>query len=149
AVVLGSQATSSGITSMATLIILFGFARLVFGVKIQGSMAGFIGICAAFSLMTAALGLFIASIGKTPEATRGVAIMFTLFMVMLGGAWVPTFVFPKWLQSATVVIPTRWAVDGLDAVTWRGLGFDAVALPIALLLACSIALGAIAVYRLR
>src|SRR5581483_2003486 len=101
AVVLGSQATSSGITSMATLIILFGFARLVFGVKIQGSMAGFIGICAAFSLMTAALGLFIASIGKTPEATRGVAIMFTLFMVMLGGAWVPTFVFPKWLQSAT------------------------------------------------
>ena len=27
-------------------------------------------------------------------------------------------------------MPTRWAVDGLDAVTWRGLGLEAAWLPI-------------------
>ncbi len=37
----------------------------------------------------------------------------------------PTFVFPQWLQNLTVVVPTRWAMDGLDAMTWRGLGFSA------------------------
>ena len=148
-VVLGSRAVSSGLTSMGTLIILFTFARLVFGVRIQGSMAGFIGVCAAFSLMTAAFGLLIAAVGKTADATRGIAIVATLFMVMLGGGWVPTFVFPKWLQTLTVAIPTRWAMDGLDAVTWRGLDFSAVALPIVLLLSCALLFGAVAVLRFR
>jgi ABC-2 type transport system permease protein len=148
-VLLGSRTASSAVTSMGTLIILFAFARIVFGVKIHGSVAGFVGVCAAFSLMTAAFGLLIASIGKTAEATRALAILATLLLVMLGGAWVPTFVFPRWLQSLTVAIPTRWAMDGLDAVTWRGLGFSAVALPVALLLGCALAFGAVAVWRFR
>jgi ABC-2 type transport system permease protein len=148
-VLLGSRATSSAITSMCTLIILFSFARVVFGVRIQGSMLGFLGVCAAFSLMTAAFGLLIATLGKTAEATRGLAILATLLMVMLGGAWVPTFIFPKWLRAITVVFPTRWAMDGLDAVTWRGLGFSAVALPIALLFGCALVFGALAVMRFR
>jgi ABC-2 type transport system permease protein len=112
-------------------------------------MAGFLGVCLAFSLMTAAFGLLIATMGKTPEATRGLAILATLLLVMLGGAWVPTFVFPKWMQTLTVAIPTRWAMDGLDAMTWRGLGFSAAALPIALLLGCALACGTLAVMRFR
>jgi ABC-2 type transport system permease protein len=146
---LGSRVTSSAVTSMATLMILFAFARVAFGVRIQGSMLGFLGICAAFSLMTATFGLLIATLGKTAEATRGLAILVTLLMVMLGGAWVPTFIFPQWLRAITVVIPTRWAMDGLDAVTWRGLGFSAVALPIALLLGCAVLFGGLAVMRFR
>jgi len=149
AVLLGSRTASSAVTSMGTLVILFAFARVVFGVRIQGSMAGFVGICLAFSLMTATFGLLIASVGKTAEATRGLAILATLLLVMLGGAWVPTFIFPKWLQTLTVVIPTRWAMDGLDAVTWRGLGFSAVALPIAMLFGVALLFGAIAVSRFR
>jgi ABC-2 type transport system permease protein len=148
-VLLGSRAASSAITSMSTLIILFAFARVVFGVHIQGSLLGFLGVCAAFSLMTAAFGLLIATLGKTAEATRGIAILATLLMVMLGGAWVPTFIFPKWLRALTVIFPTRWAMDGLDAVTWRGLGFSSVALPIALLFACALVFGALAVARFR
>jgi ABC-2 type transport system permease protein len=148
-VLLGSRAASSALTSMGTLIILFAFARVVFDVRIQGSMAGFLGICVAFSLMTAAFGLLIATLGKTAEATRALAILATLLMVMLGGAWVPTFIFPNWLQRLTVVIPTRWAMDGLDAVTWRGLGFSSVALPIALLFGCALVMGTAAVLRFR
>jgi len=148
-VLLGSRAASAAITSMFVLLVIFGFARVVFNVRIQGSVAGFLGVCAAFSLMTASWGLLIAALGKTPEATRGLAILTTLLLVMLGGAWVPTFVFPSWMQKLTVVIPTRWAMDGLDAATWRGLGFSAAALPIALLTACALAFGALAILRFR
>jgi len=70
-------------------------------------------------------------------------------MVMLGGAWVPTFVFPKWLRAVAVVFPTRWAMDGLDAVTWRGLDFSAVALQIALLFGCAAVFGGLALIRFR
>ena len=106
----------------------------MFGVRVEGSLAGFVGVCVAFSLMTASFGLLIASLGRTPESTRGLSIVATLLLVMLGGAWVPTFVFPRWLQTLTAVVPTRWAVDGLDATTWRGLGLASVAWPIAFLL---------------
>jgi ABC-2 type transport system permease protein len=148
-VMLGSRATSSAITSMATWIVLFTFARVVFGVRIEGSFVGFVCVCAAFSLMTASFGLMVAALGKTAEATRGLAVLVTLLLVMLGGAWVPTFVFPRWLQAITVVIPTRWAMDGLDNVVWRGLGFGSVALPIALMMATTLACYAVAVMRFR
>jgi hypothetical protein len=33
---------------------------------------------------------------------------------MLGGAWVPRFIFLAWLQQFTLVVQVQWAVDGLD-----------------------------------
>ncbi len=146
---LGSRAVSAALTSMLIMMMLFGFARVVFGVRIEGSRAGFLGVCAAFALMTATFGLLIAALGKTPEATRGLSVFVTLIMVMLGGAWVPTFIFPQWLQKLTVVIPTRWAIDGLEAMSWRGLGFSAAVTPIAVLLLFSAVFGTLAVMRFR
>jgi ABC-2 type transport system permease protein len=131
------------------LFTLFTFARVAFGVHILGSFVGFVGVCAAFSLMTAAFGLMVAALGKTPEATRGYSIMATLILVMLGGAWVPTFVFPAWLQKLTVVVPTRWAIDGMDDMTWRGLGFSSAVAPIRVLLLFALGFGLVAVMRFR
>jgi ABC-2 type transport system permease protein len=131
------------------MMVIFAFARVVFGVGAKGSMAGFLLICAAFSLMTAAIGLLIAALGKTPEAARGISILVTLLLVMLGGSWAPTFIFPQWLQNLTVAIPTRWAMDGLDAVTWRGLGFSAALAPAAGLCGCAVIFGALAVLRFK
>jgi ABC-2 type transport system permease protein len=146
---LGSRTVSASLMAGFILLVLFSFARVVFGVRILGSFAGFVGVCAAFSLMTAAFGLMIAALGETVEATRGYSIMATLFMVMLGGAWVPTFVFPAWLQKLTVIVPTRWAMDGLDGMTWRGLGFSSAVAPIGVLLLFTLLFGAIAVMRFR
>jgi ABC-2 type transport system permease protein len=147
--IIAARASSAALIAMAIQFIVFGFARVVFRVKIEGSVPGFIGICAAFALMTAAFGLMIAATGKTPEATRGIAILFTLVLVMLGGAWVPSFIFPQWLQTVTFLIPTRWAVDGFDAMTWRGLGFDAAMPPIAAMLGFTLLFGALALWRFR
>jgi ABC-2 type transport system permease protein len=147
--VIGSRTASAALIAMVILAVVFAFARVVFGVKIEGSFAGFAGVCAAFSLMTAAFGLLIAMLGKTPEGSRGISILVTLVLVMLGGSWVPTFLFPQWLRQATLVVPTRWAVDGLDAMVWRGLGLDAALPAIGVLLAFTVAMGAIAVWRFR
>ena len=144
---LGSHIASGAIIALVLLAIIYAAAIGIFDVRIDGSVVGFVGIAIAFALLTSSFGLLIAAIGKTPEATRGLAIFATLVMVMLGGAWVPSFVFPPWLQTASLVVPTRWAVDGLDAMTWRGLGFDAAIAPIAVLLAFSALFAAIAIWR--
>ena len=147
--IIGSRAASAGVIAMVIMLTVFGFARVVFGVKIEGSFAGFLGVCVAFAIMTATFGLLIAVLGKTPEATRGIAILVTLILVMLGGSWVPAFLFPQWLQKASFAVPTRWAVYGLDAMIWRGSGFGAALAPIGALLAFAAMFGAIAVWRFR
>ena len=142
-------------TLATTLISLFQFALiytaaiLVFGVRISGSIPGFILLAVAFCLLNAAFGLMLASIGRSASATRGFAMVVTLLLVMLGGAWVPSFVFPKWLQQASLAAPTRWAVDGLDAVTWRGQGLGAAVSPVIVLGATAAICLAIAIWRFR
>ena len=130
-----------------SLTAVFAIGMLGFGVRIDGSVLGFVAVLLAFSLLTASFGLLIAAIGKTPEATRGLAILATLLLVMLGGAWVPAFIFPAWLQTVSLAVPTRWAVDGLDAMTWRGLPLDAAVMPVIVLLGFTALFVALAVWR--
>lgn len=59
----------------------------------------------------------------------------------------PTFLFPAWVQQITLIVPTRWAISGLDAVTWRGLGALAAAPSVGALLAFGAAFTALAVWR--
>jgi ABC-2 type transport system permease protein len=54
-----------------------------------------------------------------------------------------------WMQNLTVVVPVRWAVDGLDATTWRGLGFASAAIPALALLGFAVLFTAIAFVRFR
>jgi ABC-2 type transport system permease protein len=144
---LGSRIASGAVISLALLLLIFAAGMALFGVRIEGSVVGFVGIGIAFSAMTASFGMLIAALGRSPEATRGLAIFATLMMVMLGGAWLPSFMFPEWLQTASLAIPTRWAVDGLDAMTWRGLGLEAAWAPIAALLGFAALFSAVAVWR--
>ena len=142
-------------TIATTLISLFQFtmiylaAMVIFKVRIDGSVAGFVLLAIAFCLLNATFGLMLAAIGHSAPATRGIATMVTLLLVMIGGAWVPAFVFPKWLQQASLAAPTRWAVDGLDAMTWRGQGLQAALTPVVVLVAAAIVCLAIAVWRFR
>lgn len=148
-ILLGARAVSAALSALIILAVLFTFARLVFGVRVEGSFAGFVLVAAAFSMFTASYGLVIASIGGTPESTRPLALLVTLIMVMLGGSWVPSFVFPEWMQQVTKLVPTRWAVDGLNGMTWRGLGFGYAATCAAVLLLFTAILSAVAVRRFR
>ena len=145
--VLAARAASSALIALALLLFIFVVAALFFQVQVAGSMLGFLGVGLCFALVTATFGLLIAAFGKTPEAARGMATFATLIMVMLGGAWVPSFMFPQWLQSLTLAVPTRWAVDGLDAMTWRGLPLDAAWAPMAAQLGFAILFAALALWK--
>jgi ABC-2 type transport system permease protein len=144
--VLMARMASAAIIAFALLCVIFAVAVAVFGVHIA-SLAGFAGVALSFALLTAGFGLLIAAFGKTPEAARGMAIFATLIMVMLGGAWIPSFLFPEWVQKLTVIVPTRWAIDGLDAVTWRGLGLQEAAPAMAVQLGFALVFSAIALWK--
>jgi ABC-2 type transport system permease protein len=145
--VLMARALSCALIAFGLLCFIFAVAGLLFGVRITGSTLGFLGVGLCFALVTATFGLLIAAFGKTPEAARGLAVFATLIMVMLGGAWVPAFLFPQWLQTATLVMPTRWAVDGFDAMTWRGLGIEVALQAMAVQLGYALLFGVLAMRK--
>jgi linearmycin/streptolysin S transport system permease protein len=146
---LTGKAASGAIISLMILLVSFAFAMVVFHVRIQGSVVGFLGISIACALMASTFGLLVAALGNSPATARGVTTLAVLMMVMLGGGWVPAFIFPAWLQQFTLLVPVRWAVDGLDAMTWRGVGLTGAILPTLALLGFALAFATIAATRFR
>jgi ABC-2 type transport system permease protein len=146
---LAGKAIAASLIALMSLWVSFGFAMLVFHVRIEGSVAGFIGVSIATALMASTFGLLVAALGNSPATARGITTLAILMMVMLGGGWVPAFIFPEWLQQATKIVPVRWAIDGLDGATWRGRPFSAAMGPIAVLLASAALFGGIALSRFK
>ena len=128
-------------------VMLFGMATM--GIRVEGSWIGLGLIGAMASLMAATFGLCIAALGKTEEQSRGLSILAVLMMVMLGGAWFPTFLMPKAVQTISMAVPVRWAVDGIDSVMTRGTDLGGILLPVAVLMGFSVFFASFAVARLR
>jgi ABC-2 type transport system permease protein len=141
-----------GSITLISLIILsavFLAGRLLFGIEVMGSMGGFLLVFLATALMIAGFGLLVASLGKTEAQCRGFATPLVLGMAILGGAWFPSFMMPAWVQQISKFIPSRWAVDGFDAMTWRGGSFTEALLPAGILVAFSLAFTTIAYNRFK
>ena len=144
---LGSRLIGTTLIALLILTLVYAAAMLVFKVRIAGSVPGFVAVAVSVALLAASTGLMIAALGRSVAATRGLSTFVVLLLVMLGGAWVPSFIFPAWLQRVALFVPTRWAVDGLDAMTWRGQPFAAALAPIAVLLGFAAAFLAVAIWR--
>jgi len=147
AVLLASRVLGTALIALVIMAAVYTVACLVFSVRIAGSVLGFAAIAVAFALLAASTGLMVAALGRSVAATRGLSTFVALVLVMLGGAWVPTFIFPEWLQRAALFVPTRWAVDGLDAMTWRAQPLSAAIAPVAVLLAFAALFALVAVWR--
>jgi ABC-2 type transport system permease protein len=146
---LTSKVLSGACIGVISLLVSFTFAIVVFGVRIHGSLPGFLLVAIMSAVMAASFGLLIAALGNTPGGTRGVSMLAVLVMLMLSGAWVPMFLFPAWMQNLTQVIPVRWAIDGLEAMTWRGLDLTNAVHTAGVLLAFAVAFFVITLKRFR
>jgi len=56
---------------------------------------------------------------------------------------------PVWVQKISMAIPVKWAVDGFDAMTWRGSDLSTVPIAVGALLAFALVFGFIALTRFR
>jgi ABC-2 type transport system permease protein len=79
--------------------------------------------------------MLVAGLFKTEETAQGGAWAFLMPMSMLGGAMVPTFVMPAWMQSVGYVSPIRWAMLAIEGGVWRQFTLAEMATPCAILIA--------------
>ncbi|MFT3684851.1 MAG: ABC transporter permease [Phycisphaerales bacterium] len=87
-------------------------------IKNQGTLALAIvctGLCFV-GLMT-----LIASIAKTERAAQGFGWAGMMPLAMLGGAAVPSFAMPEFIQSLAHISPIYWCMRLLEGGLWRDL----------------------------
>ncbi len=133
-----SMTSTVCIQAIVTALAVYMFGWLVFNVKITGSIPGFFIMVLFSSLAVGGFALLLMGLGRTHSQVSGYGTFAVLLMSFLGGAWFPVWMMPNPLRSASMVMPTRWMMDGLHATTWRGLSIGSVGLPVLVLSAFTI-----------
>jgi len=147
--ILLSREVSSTIMALAIIVAMFGFGALLFGIRILGSSLGFALVSVSTALMAATFGLLIATVGKTETQSRGLSILLIMVMLATGGAWFPMAKMPTFVQTVANWLPVRWAVEGFDAMTWRGMGLNEALRSSSALIAFAGVFAALALVRFR
>jgi ABC-2 type transport system permease protein len=119
--------------ALTQLVILFGFAKIVFAIPFYGSVPAMILVALSTCWAVTGFGILIATVGRTEKQVQGISILVILVMSALGGSMLPLFMMPEFMQRVASITITKWAVHGLEAVTWRGLPFVDVLPAIAVL----------------
>jgi ABC-type multidrug transport system permease subunit len=117
------------------VLILLVFARLTFGVVIQGSLLAVLGLVLLGAVSFAGLGLLVASRAKTLEAVSGLMNLVMLPMWLLSGIFFSPERFPAAAQPFIKALPLTQLIDALRAVMLEGLPISTQLLPVSLLAA--------------
>lgn len=144
--VLAGKALACFIATVAVAVGLLVIARLVFNVVPDSP--GLLAL-AIFSLCSCFVGvmMLLAVIGRSESSAGSIGWAVILVFMMIGGATVPLFFMPRWLQMLSYASPVRWGILALEGALWRGYSFSEMMLPCGVLLGVG-ALGMIVGVRL-
>jgi len=101
------------------------------------------------ALFAASLGLFISAISKREEQVIVICLIAMFIFSALGGAWFPLEVTGKAFSAVGHVLPSAWAMDGIQNIIVRGLGFSSVLFPAGLLLGYTLIFFILAIWRFK
>ena len=126
---------------------LFGVGVVAFDLDVRGSMRalGAVGLAAAAAHV--AIGLVLVAFSRTIQQVNALANLGTALLAGAGGALVPRFLLPGWVEAVGPWTPTYWAMRGYRAVILDGAGWSAVARPVATLLAFAVGASVVALMR--
>ena len=121
------------------VVVLLGFARLVFGVPFRGPLWELGLLCVLTSLVFSALGLLVASRAKTMEAVSGLMNLVMLPMWILSGVFFSATRFPAVIQPLVQALPLTAAIDAMRGNMLQGMGLDQMMAPVGILVAWFVA----------
>lgn len=107
------------------LDVRFDFIKLILAVLAAGVC--FVGIM-----------MFFASITKTEQSVAGMTNAFLILMGMIGGAMIPLFAMPSWMQSISHISPVKWAILAFEGAVWRDFSYIEMMTPLAILTAIGV-----------
>jgi len=114
------------------MILLLGFARWLFDVRIFGSPWAVAFLLALGATSFAGIGLLVAARAKTLEAVSGGLNLLMLPMWLASGVFFSRERYPEWMQPLLRLLPLTPLVDALRSVMLEGLPLSACSSEIAI-----------------
>jgi ABC-2 type transport system permease protein len=145
--ILGGKALACFVSLMIVEVVLLTVA---FGFGVRPSslpLLALAGVSAAICFV--GFMMLIASLGKTEQTASGAGWAILMPMSMLGGAMVPQFVMPPWMQTAGMISPIRWVILAIEGGIWRQFTLNEMVLPCAILISVGMACFAAGIRGLR
>jgi ABC-2 type transport system permease protein len=117
------------------VIALLGFARLIFGIPIEGSLLTLAGFCLLGAITFSGLGLLVASRARTIEGVSGLMNLVMVPMWIFSGVFFASDNFPEVMQPFIALLPLTALNDALRGVMIDGAGISALLGPASVLTA--------------
>lgn len=123
----------TGAVQMGALIL---FGKYLLKVDWGNSMVGVLLVSAAFVFAVTSLGLMLSGFIKTQGQLGSLAPIVLTSTSMLGGCmWPLEIVNNKALLFLAELTPQKWAIQGIEGIASKGMGFSSAVLPTAVLIA--------------
>jgi len=113
------------VTIIQFLFIIF-FGQFILGVNWGNSPLSVLLIAISFTLSAVGLGTILSSIVKTSAQASALTILISIVTSMIGGAWWPIEIMPKYLQNIAKFTPQYWAINGFNKIILRGFGLKEI-----------------------
>ena len=147
-ILLGKVFGVIGVASFEAAV-LVGFGALIFHVPWGNEPLAVILVLGALVLCSTGLGIMLSALLRTRSQLTAVTPALSTAMAMIGGCYWPLDITPPFMQKLALLTPTGWAMIGLKNTVARGMGVEAVLLPVTVLLGMACVFFAIGLTRLR
>lgn len=118
--------------------------KFMFHVNLGSNLPAVAVVLIVFSWAAASLGVLVGSLSAVEDRVVGICVLASLLMAALGGCWWPLEIGPPVMQTIALCTPSGWALRALHQLISFGSGFDAVLLPLGVLLAFGVAMNLLA-----
>ena len=99
------------------------WARIIFGVEVQGSYLVLAALAFIYLFTTLGLGIFVSTITTTQQQAMFVAWFIMIFTLLMSGFFIPIENMPKLLQYTTYLNPMRYFMYIIRDVIQKGAEF--------------------------
>ena len=130
-----------------TMLVIFG--QIALNVNYMSEPLGTLLVCVALGLWVASMGLLIGSVAKSDDQVILYSMIAMFLFSALGGTWFPLEAAGGAFGAIGRLMPSAWAMNGLQNILIRGLGLESIWMPSAILMAYAVLFFALAVWRFR
>ncbi len=121
------------IIALVDLFIGLAVARVVFDVPIEGSLVVIAVSAVAYLFVALGIGLWISTVVETQQQAMFIAFSVNMVYLLMSGLFTPFTSMPAWAQVVGQLSPVKHFIEIMRAVLVRGAGFEAVAVPLTVL----------------
>lgn len=146
--ILAVQALVYALYALASLILVYAAARLLFGYRLPGSWPNFLAAYTLVMVSIFSLGLLVGGLAPNPKVAGILASLLYFPMLLFSGATLPYEIMPRALQKAADMLPLTQGIKLLKAAS-LGLPLAGALVPMLLMIILAIICAAVSIRFFR